>query len=94
MRFCELQFEPHPAKMGGVHAKHKYDNGYEVSVIRTYFSQGGDRGLYELAIGRDDKLCYDISITQDVVGYLTKEEVERTMREIEVLPSPTIEKEI
>jgi len=44
-------------------------------------------GLWELAvIGKDGSLCYDTPITDDVLGYLTEEEVNNTLVLIEQLP--------
>lgn len=47
----------------------------EVSVIRSSMTYGGDEGLFELAMLRDDKCCYDTPITDDVRGWLEVEDV-------------------
>ena len=47
----------------------------EVSVIRSSMTYGGDEGLFELAMLRDDKCCYDTPITNDVRGWLEVEDV-------------------
>lgn len=58
----------------------------EVSVIRSSMTYGGDEGLFELAMLRDDKCCYDTCITDDVLGWLEVEDVlevlEKVMRGI------------
>ena len=56
-----------------------FENGYGASVVRGPYTYGGDRGLYEVAviegIPEEWELCYETSITNDVVGYLSKQEV-------------------
>lgn len=50
-------------------------NDMEVSVIRSSMTYGGDEGLFELAMLRDDKCIYDTPITNDVRGWLDEEDV-------------------
>ena len=47
----------------------------EVSVIRSSMTYGGNQGLFELAMLRNDKCCYDTPITDDVRGWLEVEDV-------------------
>lgn len=58
----------------------------EVSVIRSSMTYGGDEGLFELAMLRNDKCIYDTCITDDVLGWLEVEDVlevlEKVMRGI------------
>lgn len=87
----------HPAEMRnkGVFGTQKivrFPNTYGASIVRTNFSYGGDRGLFELAVikfnsaSRDDwNINYDTPITNDVLGYLSEEDVERTLKLIEAL---------
>ena len=88
MKFSDLEFEPHP-DWEGVQAVKFFDNGYGVSVIMSPFSYGGPDGLYEIAVlqGLEEKweICYDTPITDDVIGYLTKEEVESILTQIQNL---------
>jgi hypothetical protein len=67
-----------------------YSNGYGISVISNEFSYGGREGLYEVAvlIGDEDDyvLCYDTHIANDVLGYLTTEQVMETDKLIQELP--------
>lgn len=65
---------------GGVQKIFKFDNLYGASVIKHKYSYGGDLGLWELAVIKhqeDDEwhIVYDTKITDDVIGYLTEEEV-------------------
>lgn len=86
-KFSDLVFNPHPAGMGGVHAKMSFPNGYEASIIKTFFSYGGDEGLYELAVLKNGNLCYDTPITDDVVGRCTEGDIENLLEQISLLPS-------
>lgn len=58
----------------------KFDNGYGASVVTHDFSYDHESDRWELAVlryGRDDdfELDYDTEITDDVLGWLTNEEV-------------------
>ena len=88
MKFSDLNFEPHP-NWDGVQARHFFDNGYGVSVIKSSNSYGGSEGLYELAVlqglEEDWEICYDTPIADDVMGYLTIEDVETVLTQVENL---------
>lgn len=64
---------------GGIQYKNFYPNGYGVSIVKHSFSYGGDRGLWELAVLKGTEsnwnLCYTTEITDDVIGYLSEEQV-------------------
>ena len=84
MNFKNLKSNP---LNGGIQYHFKADNGYGASIIQHDFSYGGNNGLWELAVvGKDGNLCYDTPITNDVLGYLTEEEVNSTLKKIELLP--------
>ncbi|UZS00988.1 hypothetical protein [Pseudomonas phage vB_PsaM_M1] len=75
----------------GTQVLHKFENGYGASVIAggTY-TYGGDVGLKELAVikfydGDKWHLCYETEITDDVLGYLTDEDVADLLVRIEAL---------
>jgi hypothetical protein len=88
MKFTDLEFEPHP-DFKGVQAVKFFDNGYGVSVIMSPYSYGGPDGLYEIAVlqGLEEKweICYDTPITDDVMGYLTREDVETVLNQVKEL---------
>ena len=68
-------FENNPIH-NGIQYKHVFDNNYGVSIVQHEFSYGGDRGLWELAvIGKEGQIDYKTSITNDVLGNLTEQEV-------------------
>ena len=86
--FNDLQFKKHPMAEGldGVVSRIFFDNGYGASVVKHQYSYGGDRGLYELAVlDKDGQLCYTTAITNDVIGYLTEEDVEELLIKIQQL---------
>ena len=86
--FKDLEFVEHPSHIGGVQARIQFDNGYGASVVKTPYSYGGDRGLYELAVlGIDGHLTYDTPITNDVIGYLRDIDVTDVMEKIQQLPN-------
>jgi hypothetical protein len=84
--FKDIVFKTNP--MGadfGIVSRTKFDNGYEVSVVKSEYTYGGKDGLYELAIFKDDDICYDTPITNDVLGYLTDKDVTEVLIKIQQL---------
>jgi len=93
---------PHPAFPSGTQRIYRFENGYGASVVRfsehhctgiPAGSYGGDKGLWELAVVRftgDEidrfRLVYNTPITDDVLGYLSEEEVDANLAKIEALP--------
>ena len=83
--FKDLAFKQHPA-MDGIIARITFDNGYGASVVRHEYSYGGKDGLYELAVlDKNGELTYDTPITDDVIGYLTTQEVTDILENIQKL---------
>lgn len=70
-----------------------FRNGYGASVIKHTSSYGGKRGLWELAVLKDDELCYDTEITSDVIGHLNDPEVDRLLERIANLEE-TVDKDV
>ena len=63
-----------------------FNNGYGASVICNQSSYGSDNGLFELAVlDKDGEICYDTTITSDVIGYMTHDHVARVLKDIEDL---------
>ena len=86
--FQDLEFEQinDAPFMVGKKARIHFDNGYGVSVVSHSYSYGGRDGLYEVAVlDSDDNLTYDTSVTNDVMGYLTEEDVTNVMKEVQGL---------
>jgi len=82
--FKDLDFHPMQTELG-IQARTYFNNGYGVSVIRSSFSYGGNQELYELAILKDGDICYDTHITDDVLGYLTEEDVTKYLDQVQKL---------
>jgi hypothetical protein len=84
--FNDLEFVPHAAGMGGVMSRIQFENGYGASVVKTDYTYGGDKGLYELAVlDSEGSLTYATSVTDDVIGYLRPEDVTDVMEKIQQL---------
>jgi hypothetical protein len=85
-QFKDLEFVPHAAGMGGVMSRIQFENGFGASVVKTDYTYGGDKGLYELAVlDNSGELTYATSVTDDVIGYLRPEDVTDVMEKIQQL---------
>ena len=83
--FQELEFQLHPMGMGK-QCIVQYSNGYGASIVQGPHTYGGKDGLYELAVfGKDGEITYETPITNDVLGYLSEAEVEKTLLDIKNL---------
>jgi hypothetical protein len=83
--FEELNFQIHPRGMGK-QCIVQFPNGYGASVVKGEHTYGGKNGLYELAVyGKDGEISYSTPITDDVLGYLSEEDVEKTLSDIKNL---------
>ena len=61
-----------------------FDNGFYVSIINGLYSIGGI-DQYEIAILDENGICYDTPLTDDVVGCLDKQGVEKWLRSVSLL---------
>ena len=85
-QFKDLEFVSHPSHIEGVQSRITFENGYGASVVKSPYTYGGDRGLYELAVfGTDGHITYATSVTNDVIGYLRPEDVTDVMAKIQQL---------
>lgn len=74
---------------GGLQEVYRFANGYGASVIRGgSYAYGG----LELAVAKfnsednnDWNICYDTSVTDDVIGYLNEETLAATLADIQNL---------
>ena len=83
--FKELNFQPHPNGRGN-QCIVQFPNGYGASIVKGEYTYGSKDGLYEMAIfGKDGNISYSTPITDDVLGYLSEEDVEKTLTEIKNL---------
>jgi hypothetical protein len=83
--FQELKFQDHTL-VGRKQCIVQFPNGYGASIVKGDHTYGGKDGLYELAVfGKDGHITYDTPITDDVLGYLTEQDVEDTLNKIKDL---------
>jgi hypothetical protein len=75
-------FEQHLMKksthkhFGGFQYEFQFDNGFGASVIKHNESYGNVDDLFELAVlNEDGEITYDTYIADNVIGWLTNEEV-------------------
>jgi len=77
MKFEDIKMMPTEIP-NGVQAILKFGDDYELSIIRSDFSYGGSKGLYEIAVFKNGQLKELPGITREgdtVKGYLSQEEV-------------------
>lgn len=81
-RYLEL-VEPKPNYFEpwrcGIHYIFKFPNGYGASIIKDFSSYGEDEDLWELALLKDGHLEYRRLVNDDVLGYLTDEDVNNVL---------------
>ena len=82
-KFTDLVFKTHPMGVGII-AREDFANGYGVTVVKTPYTYGGDKDLYELAVWKDGTIHYDNPVAKgDVVGYLREEDVTDAMHVVQ-----------
>jgi len=86
IKFNELKFKELP-DMSGVYCRIMFENGFGASIVKHKYSYGGDKGLYEIAILDDIEggPIYYTSVTDDVLGHLSENDVETHLKEIKSL---------
>lgn len=65
-----------------------WENGYSVSAVRVsgmLKSYGYEKGLWEAAVMRDGRVCYDTPITRSVIGDLTEAQVDDVVEKVKAL---------
>jgi len=89
MKVSDLDFKPHSAGMGGTMASVFFDNGFGASVVTGDMFYTSSGHPYELAVLKgvkgDSGLTYDTSITDDVLGHQTEEEIDEVLKRISEL---------
>jgi len=86
--FKDLEFEQlkDVTYMVGKKSRMQFDNGFGVSVVSHTYSYGGRSGLYEVAVlDKDGLLTYKTPVTNDVIGYLSEEDVTDVMKQVQEL---------
>jgi len=64
----------------GMQIMFRFDNNYGISLVSNGFSYGNSSDEFEIAVIKFDgdnnfKICYSTDITDDVLGYQTKDDV-------------------
>ena len=72
--FKELNFQQHPMGVGQ-QCIVQFSNGYGASIVKGEHTYGG----------KDGHITYDTPITNDVLGYLSEEDVEKILTDIKNL---------
>lgn len=71
----------------GFQLVYKFQNGYGASLIRHQYSCGAEYGLYELAVlDKKGNLCYNTPVTDDIMGFLSEQDVKEKLLDIQALP--------
>jgi hypothetical protein len=85
IQFKDLEFKELP-DFSGIYCRIQFDNGFGASIVKHQYSYGGGDGLYEIAVlDSAGEITYTSPITDDVLGYLSEEDVERHVNEIKNL---------
>jgi len=92
--FDNIEFKPHGVG-NGVHGLIFFPGGYGLSVVRFRHPFGGgsytsnDTEDYEVAIIKGTKnqweICYDTKLTNDVLGFQTKEDINKIINHVQRL---------
>lgn len=82
---------PHHAGLGGWQTIYHFPNGYGASVISGEYFYTDIEHPYEMAVLKFDQygngqITYATPITDDVLGHLTEEDVQDTLKQIMALP--------
>tara|TARA_R100000458_G_C8255339_1_gene231530 strand:+ start:455 stop:727 length:273 start_codon:yes stop_codon:yes gene_type:complete len=67
------------------HHVYTFPNHYGASVRKNSMTYGGKEGLYELAVLFDGTITYSTDITDDVIGWLTWDDVQDILKKIRKL---------
>ena len=60
---------------GGLQYTAYFKNGYGIDIVKHNGSYGREDNKWEIAVMKDGECNYDTPITNDVIGWLTSEEV-------------------
>lgn len=107
IRFEDLEFKDHPLKLEVLTGFSRYvdavrcikwfDNNFGASIVRFHGSYGYEKGLYEIGIlckrPKNWGISYQTIMTNDVIGYLTEEDVVQHLFFVERLEQFTGDKE-
>ena len=78
IRLDDLDFKPHYHLPGARHAEISFANGYGVSIVKGV-------SWFEIAILKDNEICYDTELTNDVIKTSDLVEVDKILCAIQKL---------
>ncbi len=84
----ELEHKTHPSGVG-TQAIVEFENGFSASVITGSIFYSTTERPYEIAVIKDGRVTYDTPVTNEVCRYLTEEEANDILSQIEALPPTT-----
>ena len=93
IQFSDLKFKPLQDNESsiGVQATIFFDNGHGASIIKTPYGYGGKEGFYGLAVIKANENGWDLNfntpITNNVLGYLTENDLLNYLEKIKKLPN-------
>lgn len=70
---------------GGFQYTAYFKNGYGIDIVKHNGSYGREKDMWEIAVMKDGECNYDTLITDDVIGWLTSEEVMHYAMRIKML---------
>lgn len=79
-----LPTQTRPGAAGGTQMLYEFPNGYGASLIEGGMAAYGGR---ELAVLYKGQITYDTPITDDVLGYLSEDDVQPLLARIAALPA-------
>ena len=84
--FKDLEFKQLP-DLSGIYCRIMFENGFGASIVKHKYSYGGGAGLYEIAVLDDinGSPIYYTSVTDDVLGHLSEDDVMFHLNEIKNL---------
>jgi len=86
MKFSDLKFINKKNRPCSFQAKIHFKNGYGASIIKGPTAFSDSKRPYEVAVLKNNELCYETHITDDVIGYQTELDVEKVLAQIKALP--------
>ena len=86
IKFKDLVFSKHPNGFAETQAKVQFPNNYGASIIFGSGAYTNSNKPYEVTVLKNGKLCCDTEITDDIPGYQTEADVEKTLEQIQNLP--------
>ena len=84
---AELKFKPHAVGGQNQWAEASFQNGYKASVLTGPLFYSTAEHPYEIAVMYGGEIIYTTPITSDVCGYLTEENADKVLHDIEALPA-------